>query len=280
MIFQPKNLSRAAGLLLLAVAAPSSFSQAFTYANFANTNGLVANQNSDYGPIFDGNRLRLTREGNWQVGSVWTETQRSILRFETEFTFRVHGGSDTKADGFTFTMQGMGNDALGPGGGGLGYGPEGGGPGGIENSVAIKFDFWDNFGEGWNSTGIYFNGESPTVPGIDLTGTGIEFVNEDPYNVRMRYDGVALEVAIMNTRTFATATQLYSVDLASYIGSDRAYLGFTAATGGANANQDILSWSYRPMQAVPEPGTVAALALGLGALATRRRRRKSARDVA
>jgi len=35
---------------------------------------------------------------------------------------------------------------------------------GIATSVAVKFDLYDNSGEGTNSTGIYVNGASPTMP--------------------------------------------------------------------------------------------------------------------
>ena len=49
----------------------------------------------------------------------------------------------------TFTIQNTGLTALGPAGGGLGYGPDPpGGAAGIGKSVAIKFDLYDNDGEG------------------------------------------------------------------------------------------------------------------------------------
>ena len=52
---------------------------------------------------------------------------------------------------FTFAIQGSAPTALGGLGGALGYA-------GMTNSVAVKFDIYDNAGEGTNSTGLYLNG--------------------------------------------------------------------------------------------------------------------------
>ncbi len=68
---------------------------------------------------------------------------------------------------------------LGPSGGGLGYGPDlptnpdasTNTP--IANSVAVKFDFFSNAGEGTDSTGLYTNGASPTIPAVDMTSSGV-----------------------------------------------------------------------------------------------------------
>ena len=48
------------------------------------------------------------------------------------------------------------------------------------------------------------------------------------------------------------------VDIPAILGQDSAYVGFTGGTGLAHANHDICSWSF-----VPEPTTIALLALGL-----------------
>jgi hypothetical protein len=123
----------------------------------------------------------------------------------------------------------------------LGYG----GPGGISNSVAIKFDLFNNAGEGNNSTGLYVNGAVPTSAGsIDLSGSGLNLHSGHVFGVAMSYDGAVLTVTITDTVTNVSATQTYAVDIAEVIGGPSAYVGFTAATGGQSATQKILNWTY------------------------------------
>ena len=102
-----------------------------------------------------------------------TRTRVDIGSFQTSFNFQVlETATFPLADGFTFTIQGNGPNALGNGGGDLGYG-------GIGNSVAIKFDYYNNAGEGTDSTGIFTDGQDPYVPAIDLTGTGVNLSSGD-----------------------------------------------------------------------------------------------------
>ena len=159
---------------------------------------------------FDGSRLQITNATNtaYQAGSAFYATPVSIQSFTNNFTFQV---TILKADGFTFTIQGNGPSALGRTGGGLGYGPDhAGGAGGIGKSVAVKFDLYNNAGEGANSTGLYTNGATPTLPAIDLTNTGIDLHSGDTMSVHMTYNGTTLAMTITDTVTNAT----YSTRLA------------------------------------------------------------------
>src|SRR5439155_6105099 len=135
-------------------------------------------------------------------------------------------------------IEGVGPTALGPAGGGLGYGSDFvGGPTSLTRSVAIKFDLYDNSGEGTNSTGIFTGGRSPTVrqPGlspdfpdtsISLDGTGINLASTDVFTVTLSYDGVTLTEIIRDTVTNASTTLTYDVNIPLLIGSDVAYVGF------------------------------------------------------
>jgi hypothetical protein len=48
---------------------------------------------------------------------------------------------------------------------------------GIGSSVAVKFDLYNNAGEGNNSTGLYTDGTSPTTPATTL-GSGVNLHSE------------------------------------------------------------------------------------------------------
>jgi hypothetical protein len=144
-----------------------------------------------------------------------------------------------------FVLQGVGPAALGPSSGGLGLGPDhAGGTGGIPNSVGVKFDLFNNQGEGVDSTGLYLNGAAPTTPATDLTGTGIDLHSGHVFNVTMTYDGTTLMVTIADASTGASATQSYKVNIPSVVGSNTAFAGFTGGTGGLTATRDVLSWDY------------------------------------
>jgi len=106
------------------------------------------------------------------------------------------------------------------------------------------FDLYNNAGEGPDSTGLFTNGASPTTPAIDLSSTGINLHSGDIFNAQLTYNGTTLTVVITDTVTNATAAQIYTVNIPSFIGGTTAYVGFTGATGGLTAIQEILNWSY------------------------------------
>jgi hypothetical protein len=214
------------------------------FANFASTAGLQRNGTA----AVSGTALRLTSGVANQAASAFTATAVDVAKFTTSFDFQIGAGAST-ADGLTFTLQGVGATALGAAGGGLGYGTDGTNPGNaIGKSVAVKFDLYNNAGEGVNSTGLFLNGASPTSAGsVNLTGTGIDLHSGHVFHVTMSYDGTTLTVTIRDTTTNATATQRYVVDVVSAVGSSRGFVGFTAGTGGLTATQDILAWDYTPM---------------------------------
>jgi fibronectin type 3 domain-containing protein len=209
-----------------------------------------------------GTVLRLTDGKNSEAASTFSSSPVDISNFTNTFSFRL---TNPTADGFTFTFQGVGPTALGQSGGGLGYGPtKTGSPGGIAESVAIKFDLANNQGEGVDSTGLYLNGAAPTnIGSVDLSKTSINLHSGHVFNVVMSYDGTTLKIIITDTSTKASFTRSYAVDIPSAVAGPTAYIGFTGATGGSNATQDILNWTYtHPMIPPPAvPASVAATAI-------------------
>ena len=189
----------------------------------------------------DDTRLQLTNGGASQAGSAFVNTLVNIQSFTTDFTFQLTNPTPPSGDGITFTIQSAGTRALGPAGGGLGYGWNGSG---ITRSVAVKFDLANNAGEGTNSTGIYTNAASPTVPAIDLTPSGIDLHSGDTMGVHMTYQGTTLTMTITDGVTNKTFTTSWTIDIPGTVGGNTAYLGFTGGTGEQTASQKIESWTF------------------------------------
>jgi hypothetical protein len=219
------SVAQAAGT---AVSFPSGFS----------ATGLQFNGNTK----LDGTRLQLTdmASTNEASSAFWTAPV-SVQSFTNTFVFQL---TNPNADGFTFTIQNSAVTALGSPGAGLGYGKFSAMTALIPKSVAIKFDLFSNSGEGTNSTGIYTNGASPTLPATTLAG-GVNLHSGDMFQVQMRYDGTTLTMTISDLTVPAnTFTTSFPINIPSIVGATSAFVGFTGGTGGQTADQEILSWTY------------------------------------
>jgi Legume lectin domain/Chitobiase/beta-hexosaminidase C-terminal domain len=189
----------------------------------------------------------LTTGAQLQAGSAFYNTLTNIQTFTTDFTFQL---TNAVADGFTFTIQNNAPTALGGLGGGLGYGadpnPNDGGNAGIGKSVAVKFDIYSNAGEGTDSTGVYLNGATPTVPAVDMTSSGVVLTSGDTMHAHITYDGTNLALTLTDTVTGKVFTDTLAVNIPSTVGANTAYVGFTGGTGGDTAVQKILTWTFTP----------------------------------
>jgi len=114
----------------------------------------------------------------------------------------------------------------------------------IDNSVAIKFDLFNDAGEGSDSTGIYIDGALPTVPSVDLTGSGINLHSGDTMNAQLTYDGTTLTLTLTDLVTLATWSHPFPINIPATVGGNTAYVGFTAGTGSSTATQQILNWTF------------------------------------
>jgi hypothetical protein len=189
----------------------------------------------------NGSRLQLTDGGTSEASSAWFATPVNVQAFTTDFSLQL---INPNADGMTFVIQNAGTTALGPSGGGLGYGAglPGGTPG-IPSSVAVKFDLFQNSHEGVNSTGLYTNGASPTSPAVTLAG-GVNLHSGDIFRVHVTYNGTTLTMTITDTVTNATFTTSWTIDIPGTVGGNTALVGFTGGTGGQTATQEIITWTY------------------------------------
>jgi hypothetical protein len=194
----------------------------------------------------DGSRLTLTPAAPFVTSSAFFPTALNVRTFTTDFSFQI---IDSVADGLTFTIQGIGPYALGSQGGGLGYGPDPFDSGKtlvIGKSVAIKFDTYDNDGEGANSTGIYTSGAVPTIPSLSLSPSGINLRAGRVLDVHMVYDGANLVLTITDKTItpVASFTATFPIDIPAQVGGTTGYVGFTAATGQQTGIHQVLNWTY------------------------------------
>lgn len=253
----------------------------------ANTTDLTLNSQTLFGlsvgatttnttPI--SNALQLTDLMNNEGNSALDNTVQGVDSFHTTFDFtygNAYAGTPDNgpgADGFTFVLQNDPNAAMAVGNGGsdLGYR-------GIANSVAVKFDLWDNDDQPnggnnfyYTATGVYVNGDFPGdvprinpsstpvrinpsyEPTIDLTknpdgstsGMDWHANPNDIYHVDLNYDGTTLTETVTDKTKNITETQAYLIDIPFFVGSHTAYAGFTGGTGGRQAEQDIIDWNY------------------------------------
>lgn len=212
---------------------------------FGGRNGLTLNGSarSAAGPI------RLTGKHDLQAGSVFCTQPVNVRTFHCLFRFLTTPGN-AAADGLTFCIQGEGPHALGGPGGGLGYGPDpnnANDPGfKITKSVALKFDLFDNQTiQPGSFLGLYTNGDSPTA-GNAIGGEiapGIDLHSGHPFLVTLDYDGTTLQMAMKDLTLQTQITHNFPIDIPSITGNT-AHVGFTAGTGLASADQEILSWQF------------------------------------
>jgi hypothetical protein len=190
------------------------------------------------GATVTGGALQLTDGGNFEARAIWYSTPVNVQKFTTDFTFQITPAAANSSDGMTFTLQNMGLNAHGGIGGALGYQ-------GVKPSVAVKFDTFNNAGEGVNSTGFYTNGAAPTVPALDLTPSGVNLHSGHVMHAHLTYDGTTLALTLTDTVTNATFTASQAINIPGTVGANTALAGFTAGTGGTVSTQDVLSWTYQ-----------------------------------
>ncbi len=233
--------------------------------------------------------LRLTSATGGQAGAAYSTspiTLGSNATFSTTFTFRFTNPSSPPADGITFVLA-ANPSGLGSTGQGLGYGS-------VQNSVAVEFDTYNNYPQvsaepnNNNHIAIDTNGNLTDLAAASPygatacgspNGTLGCMANGDLWTVTIGYNGSDLSVAAQDgSHASQTVISNYAINIASLLGTNSAYVGFTGATGADFENQYITTWSFSNTTAlaaslVPEPSAFAVLGvavLGLGAVSRRR----------
>lgn len=234
-----ERADRRCPLVLCAIAVVLSVSLRIATAQSSPTlSGLTRSGSAQ----FTGSMLRLTDGGYFEQGSAFTSLD--VRTFQTQFNFQL---SAAQADGFAFVIQNQGANALGGEGGNLGYV-------GIQRSVAVAFDLYNNHGEGSNSTYLLTAG-SPISKVTNLTSSGIELHSGHLFHATISYTGTLLIVTVKDLMSGAQSQQVYEVDLYAQLGNTTAFVGFTGGTGGLTATQDISAWTFGPRSQIAATGS-------------------------
>jgi hypothetical protein len=211
-------------------------------------------------PIWTGSMLQLTNSTT-ETASAWLKTAIPVSSaFTTTFQFQISpasSGPNSIGDGFAFVIQGAptGNMTLGSTGLGqyIGYA-------GIPNSIAIEFDTYYNqdYGDpmttgisdahvGIQSLGTFPNTSDHETQGANLGGpTLYNFADGNQHTATITYDGTTLSVFLdQSTNPNAIVTAVVNLNTLLGLNAGPAYVGFTAATGGAQ-EADILgsTWTW------------------------------------
>lgn len=216
----------------------------FNYLNFNSTAGLSLNGNTT---TFSG-ALRLTSVTG-QSSSTWY-SQPLVLTsgFTTTFQYKASAVTPLPADGIVFVVHTAGANAIGPGGGYLGYE-------GIPGSLAVEFDTFFN-GPGpdlndpnGNHVAIQSRG---TLPNTASHGPATLAINSSPgfgiadgnvHTVNIVYAAGVLTVKVDGNTILAQP-----VNLATLLGvpaNGTVRFGFTGATGASSQTSDVLNWSLQ-----------------------------------
>ena len=209
---------------------PSNSTTAVNFGSGFSASGLQLIGNAQ----LIGTALQLTdNAATNEEGNAWWKTPVNVQAFTTDFTFQL---TQANANGFTFILQNAGPTAVGLGGAYMGFGS-------IGTSVGVKFDLFNQAGEGTNSTGLFTNGAEPTVPATTIGG-GVNLHSGDVLEAHITYNGTTLTLTITDLTVPASFTTSWPINIPTTVGGNTAYVGFGGGTGGLTAIQQILSWTY------------------------------------
>lgn len=262
-------------ILLLFVFAISAVSSTFgvitfKYDDFTNSGLIKLDGQNGYAKIINDSStgwkdvIRLTPTTGGK-GTAYYKNYVSLANdrsFSTYFTFKIIPVG-AGADGMVFILNTDTNE-FGSGGGGMGYA-------GMDNSIGIEFDTYDNshdWGGGtpsntygddglessgtasqWSHIAVNVNGDiNNPVATASNTEIGYHFKDQSLYHVWIDYDGLTdtLEVRINQNSNERPATAIIStpLDLAGILKQDEIYAGFSATTGGSKESHDIYQWYF------------------------------------
>jgi Domain of unknown function (DUF4347)/Legume lectin domain/PA14 domain/Glucose / Sorbosone dehydrogenase/Calx-beta domain len=217
-----------------------------------------------------GNSLLLTNDQTFQRASSFLIVPvdlDSTTSFNTSFQFRLGGAAGTNAtDGFTFTLQNSaaGVAALGADGGNMGYG-------GIDRSLAIKFDTFENTGIDLGSNSVSIVRDGNVLAYLNAAVAPVDLNDGQLHTAWIDYNGATdqLDVYIGGAAKPGQALLSTTIDLTTIVGN-QAYVGFTAGSGFIGASQEIQNWGFQAPnnRAAASPPSVPVANVDLATVST------------
>jgi hypothetical protein len=216
LAFDAATLQAYSGILFNPIIELNSFAD----SNFFSLNGNARQV---------GGALQLTDNQTLQRGSSFYVTPLQIdggTSFSTQFQFSLTG--PIRGDGFTFMLQNasQGVTALGSDGGNLGYG-------GLEKSVAIKFDTFQNGSLDLSNNFVALVNNGDIITTLASQNASFDLHNSGLITAWVDYDATVQQIAVYLSQTGAKPGQAMfsqAIDLAGILGS-QAYVGFSGSTG-------------------------------------------------
>lgn len=273
----------AAAIAALVMVGSTPLLAQITFNDFSTTTGLQLNGNAAAATNTGGMKvLRLTPNLTDQAGSAWFTTLQPVAgTFSTTFTFQLAGFNtgDGPADGIAFVIQNSSAtaatalSALGPDGCSIGFGgnPNCQGPGtGITNSLAVEFDTYQNADDPNNNhiaiqscltaanstdSGPCRIADNPNPK--DGSSNPIILADGNPHTATISFtpSGTCTNAscpglihATLDNGDLFPGGISFDIGAIGLTSGGTAYVGFTAATGGGDNNQDIQSWTFTPQQ--------------------------------
>jgi hypothetical protein len=221
------------------------------------TNQPIAWPGAANDPNITNNVLTILDSANGENDSVFYTIPQYASGFIASFTFQFVSGTTPPADGVTFCIQndtatnsnspGTGFNAIGGGGGGIGYS-------GLNNSFALEFNVYsgDHGGEGFL---IGTNGNVPdndSQMGNFLSTSPVQFTNSDPVFVQLYYQEGQYSLVMVDTTTnsifttnFAGPNITAGYDSRNSIIAGRSgFVGFTGGSGALNSTITISNFVF------------------------------------
>jgi hypothetical protein len=208
---------------------------------------------NDYGSGWSGNGnaqfpfgdyLELTDGYANESASSFFSSPVYVGGFQASFTYEVVGGGG--ADGMAFVLQNdaRGADALGVGGGGLGYS-------GITNSVALAFNIY-------SANGVGFAVRTNGVTGPPYASTApVNLASGDLIDVSLTYLNGVLRLSLSDASAHTSFTTNLSLNIPALVGGNTAFVGFTGGDGSVPSQQFVSDLDYLGLVGLaiaPAPG--------------------------